>query len=70
MMLALALALSFSAQAGSRPVGEPSFYAFFDQVVISEIQIQMDRFSAIAAKHPRGERVKLARDLEHTFNPS
>lgn len=67
MMLALALALSFPAQSGSRPPGELAFYTFFDQLAISEIQVQIDRFSAIAAKNPKSERRKLAKDLENSL---
>lgn len=66
-MLALAIVLSLSIQSGSRPAGELAFYSFFDQLAISEIQVQMDRFSAIAAKHPKGERRKLAKELENSL---
>ncbi len=66
-MLALAFALSSSTQSSSRPPGELSFYTFLDQLAISEIQVQMDRYGDIASKHPRGERRKLVKDLDNSL---
>lgn len=67
MKLALAIALSFCNQSGSRPPAELAFYSFFDQLAISEIQVQIDRFAAADAKHSKGQRTKLAKDLENSL---